>query len=341
MQKKINIGVVGLDNWYHALPYCQALSEMEGVEFIGISDKSHERAKCAAKQYGVKKWSTDHREIIENPTIDAVIITACTSQHAELSELAAINGKHILCDKPIEVSLEKADSIIQAIEKTGVKFMMNFTRRVKPHFVKAKELIQEGKIGQIVCIVETGRFLLPKSEPNSKEPGWYARRSKAGGGGFIDHAVHQFDALRWLLDDEVEQVSGYVSNLIYKEIEVEDYGIATFKFSKGAVATVESTWTVVPPAVSCDRLEIQGIKGSITVDEISHRVALYDEKGGTSYHFQFEYSDIFRSLLENFVATIRNDGSPLASAWDGRAATELILAVYQSDREGRRITLPA
>jgi len=341
MQKKINIGVVGLDNWYHALPYCQALSEMEGVEFVGISDKSHERVKCAAKQYRAKKWSTDHRKIIEDSTIDVVIITACTNQHAELSELAAINGKHILCDKPIEVSLEKADSIIQAIEKTGVKCMMNFTRRVKPHFIKAKELIQEGKIGQIVCIAETGRYLLPESEPKSKEPGWYAVRSKAGGGGFIDHGVHQFDALRWLLDDEVEQVSGYVSNLIYKEIEVEDYGIATFKFSKGVVATIESTWTVVPPAVAYDKLEIQGTKGSITIDEISHSVTFYDEKKETTYHFQFEYLDIFRSLLKNFVATIRNDSPPVSSAYDGRAATELVLAVYQSDREGgRRITLP-
>lgn len=341
MQEKINIGVVGLDNWYHALPYCQVLSEMEEVEFIGVSDESYERTKCMAKQYGVKKWSTDHREIIEDAAIDAVIITACTNQHAGLSELAAINGKQVLCDKPIEVSLEKADSIIQTIKKTEVKFMMSFTRRVKPHFIKAKEMIQKGKIGQVACIMETGRFLLPRSEPNSEEPGWYAEMAKAGGGGFVDHAVHQLDALRWFLNDEVEQVLGYTSNLVYKEIEVEDYGIATFKFNKGTVATVESTWTVVPPDAPCDRVEIQGTKGSITIDEISHRTTLYDRKGEVSYHFPFEDSDIFRKMLENFVTAIRSDRPPLASAWDGRAATELVLAVYQSAKEGRRITLPA
>jgi len=341
MDKKINFGVLGLDNWYHALPCCQVLSEMEEVEFIGISDESREKAKYTAKRYGVKKWSTDHREIIEDTAIDAVIIEARTNQHAELSKLAAINGKQILCDKPIEISLEKADSIIHTIKKTGVKFMMSFTRRVKPHFIKAKEMIQEGKIGQVICIMETGRFLLPKKAPNSEEPGWYADKAKAGGGGFIDHAVHQLDALRWFLDDEVEQVLGYKGNLVYKEIGVEDYGIATFKFSKGTVATVESTWTVVSPDVPCDRVEIQGTKGSITIDEISHKTTLYDKKGEISYHFQFEDLDIFRKLLGDFVGAIRNDRLPLASAWDGRAAIELVLAAYQSAKEGRRITLTA
>ena len=337
--EKINIGVVGLDNWYHAFPYCQVLSEMKEVEFVSISDESHEKAAYIAKQYGVKKWSSNHREVIEDPTINAVIITACTNQHAELSELAATNGKHILCDKPIEVSLEKADSIIQIIKKTEIKFMMSFTRRVKPHFVKSKELIQQGKVGEIICITETGRYLLSRSGPECKEPGWYAEGVKAGGGGFVDHAVHQLDALRWLLNDEAEQVLAYTNNLVHKEIEVEDYGIATFKFSKGTVATVESTWTVVPPAVPCDKLEIQGTKGSITVDEISHRVTVYDEERETSYHFQFEYLEIFRKLLESFVTTIRNDSPPLASAWDGRAATELALAAYQSAKEGKSVTL--
>lgn len=353
--KKIRLGVVGLNNWYHAYPFTDVASKSSDVELVVIADEEAEHAKWGAEKYGAKRWTTDLESVVNDPDIDAIVLTVYTTRHAEMGIKAAKKGKHILCDKPIEATFEKSIEFAKAVKENNIKLHMSFPRRFSPQYIKAKELIQSGAIGEPIAIVETGRWPLPRVKPTDTSIGWYADPKKAGVGAFGDHAVHQVDSYRWLLEDEVEEVQGKMANLVYKDFEVEDYGIAILKFKRGVVATVESSWTTNLPGQVLNELFIQGSKGDITISRKAPQLTLHYKNDIVDGGIQLDINEgpiievvaghnirynQYRGVFESFIKSVLEDKPTAANEDDGVAAVEIFEAAYLSDKEKRVVKLP-
>lgn len=349
--KSLRIGLVGLHNHYHAIPFADELQKgIEGLELVAVSDDREELVKEFGERRLKGNWTIDSLGLIARDDIDAVIITSYTSAHAEQVEASARHGKHVLLDKPIATTLADADRIVQASKE--VKVLLAYLLRFLPAYREAFRALENGAVGKPVSgfysIRVPASFI--KDHPGADHLGWYADPVKGGGGGFLDHGVHFTDFFRWFFNSEPVSVVATIGNLTYPELGTDDYGIATYTLESGAVVTVESTWHAAgwfAPLTSPDRATINGTRGEIELHyqkspqiEIQGIDFPWGQRRYVDYTGPARYEECYRNLLIEFRDTILEDRAPVPSAADGRAALEMILAAYESSRTGRRVTFP-
>lgn len=346
----IRIGIVGLHNHYHAYPFAHELQRgIEGLSLVGVADERGELAEKFGAQFDCD-WTTDYAELINREDVDAVIVTSYTSIHADHVALAAAAGKPVLLDKPISTSLEDADRIVESAKQ--VKVMLAYLLRYLPAYRQVKEAVDAGAVGDLVSGFYSIRFPVGAitDSPDSTEQGWYTDPVRGGGGGFLDHGVHFTDFFRWFFGSEPRTVTAHMGSLTYKDLGVEDYGIATYTLENGAIVTVESTWHAADyfgPLSSPDHASLSGTKGEI---ELHYQKSPQYEIQGTEDPWkgrryvdltgEERYDACYRDMLVEFERVIREDGDPVPSAQDGRAALEMILGAYESHRTGTRIEFP-
>lgn len=346
----IGIGIVGLHNHYHAYPFAKELVRgLPGLHLVGVADERADLVEQFAGEYGCE-WTTDYAELIRRDDVDAVIVTSYTSAHADHVELAAAAGKPVLLDKPISTTMADADRIVAAGKQ--VKIMLAYLLRFLPAYQAIKAQVDEGAVGDLVSGFYSIRFPVGAitDRPGVTEQGWYADPIRGGGGGFLDHGVHFTDFFRWFFQSEPVSVTANTGSLTYKDLGVEDYGIATYKLANGAIVTVESTWHApdyFAPLNSPDHASLSGTEGEI---ELHYQTIPQTELQGTKepwlgrrymdFTGEDRYEACYRNLLIAFEESIRLDTEPVPNAEDGRAALEMILAAYESDRTGRRISFP-
>ncbi len=341
----VRIATLGMANWYHAYPFAKIVSETPGAKLIAVTDDDEQRLAWIRERHPGVAIRPDYASILDDPDIDAVIINAVTSEHADLAVAAAAKGKHVLCDKPLEINLDRANKIVAAFHNTKLVFAAALTRRPRPINQMIRRIIQDGTIGEVLALIEVGRFGFPQSGPLTKAPGWYGNKALAGFGAFADFGTHEMDMACWLLGGKVKSVSGKLANLLHKVDEVDDYGIATLEFDSGAIATLESSWITHGPGTNS--LFIQGTKGSIALEGSLkvNTAALNWEVNDTSKEYMNVHGinlrvDGFRQVLENFVACIRGEETvPYANLDDVIAVTRLLDAVSESDRTGKTASL--
>ena len=333
MSNTINIGIVGMENWYHAFPFAHLIDANPNARLVAVSDDDDDRLDWIRERHPKADIRSSHASIIDDPAIDAVVINAATADHAALATAAAARKKHVLCDKPLEVSVAKAEEIVHAFHGTNLVFAAAFTRRPRPINRLIRRLIREGEIGDVLAAIEVGRFGFPRKSPRSAEPGWYGSKARAGFGGFADFGTHQIDMLRWMFGAEVTGVSGRLANLLHKVEEVDDYGVATLQFENGVIATVESSWVTHGPGTNA--LFIQGSAGSITLDDtlrVNTPKMTWEVKDTSKEYLSVHGINLrvdgFRQVLDNFVACVTGEEStPLASLDDAVAVTRVLEAV--------------
>lgn len=356
MVNEIRLAIVGLHNWYHAYPFALAAKHIPGVKVVAVGHDDADQLKQYAEYHGIKEYSTDMERIIRKKDVDAVIITANTSAHAKLAEVACEEGKHILCDKPLEASLEKAHEMIKNVEKAGVKFQVAFGFRNEPEFRKVVEIVDSGSIGEIVNFYFSVHSPIPGGWITTREPGWYADPVKSGGGAFLDHAVSEFDGLRFAVKKEAKKVGGMRGNLIYKNLKVEDYGVAQVEFGDNLKGIVEASWIAVPPAgyretyslygtdgnvaLIGDKILLNGkiLKGLIGKEEISLNPSTLDFFKAIPGLVEYPIDEWYQ-LLVPFIKAIREDKNPNQPIHDGLKALELCLATFESDRTKKTVDM--
>jgi predicted dehydrogenase len=348
---RLRLGLVGLHNHYHAIPFADELQRgIEGLELVAVSDER----ESLVKEFGEKRlngdWTTDSLALISRKDIDAVIITSYTSAHAEQVEAAAVQGKHILLDKPIATTLADADRIVAASSK--VKILMAYLLRFLPAYREALKAAEVGAIGKLVSGIYSIRVPAEfiKDHPGADNLGWYADPIKGGGGGFLDHGVHFTDFFRWFFKTDPASVVSTIGNLTYPELGTDDYGIATYTMQSGAMVTVESTWHAggwFAPLTSPDRATVNGTRGEIELHyqkspqiEIQGIDDPWRQRRYVDYTGRERYDDCYRNLLIEFRDMIKVDREPSPSAADGRVALEMVLAAYEANRTGKRVNFP-
>jgi UDP-N-acetylglucosamine 3-dehydrogenase len=334
--KMLRVGILGYDH-VHVLRYVPAFSHAEHARSTKIAapDANRAVAKRDADSIGARFYE-DVEGFFED--LDAIYVATTPGEHRAVIERAAEHGVHILCDKPLALNVRDADAIIKSAAAAGINLMVPFNPRFQIPFIRTKELIDGGELGELQYIYAVKYGKSPKTI-SGMDTTWFYEPAKAGFGGFGDIGIHAIDALRWLSGSEVTRVYADIGNRIDTAIGIDDFGCMTLSFANGVTAVLTAGWANPPgyPRGLDVRFEILGTKGVALIEKPYHDFLISDAD-------RREEQDWWRvdiqSAVNEFVASVLEDRAPAITGEDGRAALEVLIAGYRSAGEGKVVTLP-
>lgn len=330
MNEAVRIGLVGLGRIgrVHA---ANLAGRIPGARLVRMVDADEAVVRHAAPK-GVE-WSTRYEDLLEDPEIEAIIVASPTPLHAEMAEAAAAAGKHVFCEKPVSLDLERSLQITEAVRKAAVMMQVGFQRRFDPDYRAAHQKISAGHIGEV--------YLFRTSLRDMRSPGFdYIKDS---GGFFADVTVHDFDAARWLVGEvsEVTAVGAALSDPGFEEADDIDNAVITLRFANGALGVIDNS-RVAGYGYECSS-EILGHRGTLRVG--NHRrvqvETLIPGRSCRDYVSDFieRFSDAYREEMEHFVRVVRGAEEQGPGGADAAAATVLARAADRSYREGKTVRL--
>jgi myo-inositol 2-dehydrogenase/D-chiro-inositol 1-dehydrogenase len=334
MSDRVNVGLIGAGRIgrLHAEHLAFRIPQ---ANLLAVSDIILEAAQKCTAEFGVPTAARDHRTIMENPDIQAVIICSSTDTHSQMIEEAAGAGKHIFCEKPIDHDLARIDRALAAVEKAGVKLQIGFNRRFDPNFRRVRELVAAGEIGQPHILRITSRDPAPP-------PIEYV---KVSGGIFLDMTIHDFDMARYLIGSEVEEIYAVGGVMVDPEIGKAgdiDTVIITLRFENGVIGTIDNSRRA---AYGYDqRVEVFGSGGMVAVSNKTPDSAVVSDgqsvHGPLPLHFFIErYVDSYVAEMQAFIECVQQDQTPPVTGIDGRVPVVMGYAARKSYEENRPVRL--
>jgi UDP-N-acetyl-2-amino-2-deoxyglucuronate dehydrogenase len=340
---KIGFALVGTG--MAGLTHARELGLVRDAELVAVCSRSEDRVREFAREFGIPAWYTDYRELLKNPYVDVINVLVPTGQHAEVTIAAAHAGKHVLVEKPLEISLERADEMIRTCaslkRKLGVIFQMRFGSVAN----KLRHAVQSGALGRV--------FLADAFDKSSRTAAYYASadwrgtQELEGGGCLMTQSIHIVDLLQYVVGP-VRSVNGRVATMIH-DIDVEDTATALVSFENGAMGVIESTSSIRPALKS--RLELHGENGTIVANAQYDQILFWNVKGLPQEEFEpnislgdiddpWAYPQVrHRIQLQDMVDAIREDRDPVLTGVDARVSLAINLAIYESSRNGGREVL--
>jgi len=329
----IKIGIVGLGRIgkVHLFNIQQLISGASVIAACSRSEKSLEYAK----KHSVKGLFTSFDDMLSEGGIDAVIIASPTSLHFEHLKLAIAAGKHIFCEKPIDLSIENVKEIKSLLDANPVKFMVGFNRRYDPNVLKIKKELNEGRLGapQSVKII-------------SRDPGPPPMEYiKTSGGLFLDMAIHDFDLARYLMNSEITEVYSTASifgDLPLETVEDVDTAVTILKFKNKGFATIENSRN---STYGYDqRIEVFGEKGLLSAQNKSDDSVYFANNSG--FHrpkpvgfFIERYKESYINILDSFVQCLEQNKDLELTFQDGLQSLAISLAAEKSSKQNRTVLL--
>jgi len=326
--KQVRIGVVSFEHM-HALGYTQILKQLEGVELVGIADGDSNRGSTMAEQFQTI-WYPDYHQLLACG-LDGVIICTNNSLHCQVSVDAAKEGIHILVEKPFALNAAQAQLMLDTAAEHHVRIMNAFPMRFNPNVIAAKRMVEQGEIGDILCITGINHGKIPS--------GWFLDPQLSGGGAVMDHTVHLADLIRWFTGSEYQQVYCESGELIHSK-HIDDAGLVMVELENGVFASIDCSWAhhrnyPIWPQVD---MEIIGTKGSLEVKAFGQVNHLVDEAGGRIEDRTWN-EDGDEGLIREFIDVCRTGKKPQASGLDGARALEVALAAYRSTVTHERVAV--
>ncbi len=343
-QDTIGFGVIGCG--VIAPFHAQSVQAAQGAELVACCDIVVEKAKAFAEKFGIKQYYRDLDEMLKQDNVQAVNICTPSGLHAQNGIAAAQAGKHIMCEKPLDVTLEAIDAFICAAEQYNVKLGGIFQRRTYPISQLVRNAVRGGKLGKLVlgdCYQK-----LFRSHEYYASGDWRATWELDGGGALMNQGVHGIDLLLWIMG-RVRRVSAFARHLV-RNIPVEDTAIAILEYETGALGVIEGTTSITPGEPT--RFEFHGDDGTIILEESTIRkwhcgdereapaMPQVDTGGGGVSDPAAIGAGGHMLLIQDLVNAIREDREPLIPGREARRAVELILAIYRSERTGCPVELP-
>jgi len=319
--EKLQVGMLSFEHM-HAFSYASVLKQLPDAQLVAAWDDDPQRIEQCGKQFEIPRCTTSLDEILSLP-LDAVVICSRNTTHLELAHRAAEAGKHILCEKPIATTVEDGQAMIDICAKAGVKLMVAFPCRYVPQMARAKEIVQQGKLGEIFAVKTTNHGSMPG--------GWFTRPELSGGGAVLDHTVHVIDLLRWMTGLEVSRVYAEMDTRLH-DLPCEDVGLLTFTLGEKIFGTLDTSWSR-PSSYSIwgdVTLRFVGSQGILEVDGFPQALHIYDNAAEKQHEALSGGDNADAELIKDFLAAIREDRSPSVSGEDGLRALEVALAAYRS-----------
>ncbi len=331
--KKVNLAILGIGR-IGKIHLNNILRHFPEAQVVAVADTNYP-ADQFKKEFPSIFFSSDPAEVVVKPNVEAVIICTPTSSHAAMIELAIQSGKHLFCEKPVDLSLARTRSLVEMAKAAKIKLMLGFNRRFDPDFMEAFKSIRAGRIGDIQVVKIT-----------SRDPGLppldYIKNS---GGLFMDMAIHDFDMARYLMGKEVKEV--YAKGLVLIDPKVASAGdvdtaLTTLVFEDGTYAVVDNSREAIYGYDQ--RIEVFGSKGMLVVENNLHnRNVIYDKTGIHQAlpldFFMDRYAASYVNEIKHFIDSLVNNAVLPVSGDDGLKATVIAVAAKKSVTEGRAVAI--
>jgi len=330
--KKLKFAVAGLGRIGKI--HLENLLQMNNVKVVAVMDPTEE-SKQYARDKGISNVTSTYEAMLASEDIDVVVICSPTDTHADYVEMAAKAGKHIFCEKPLDLSLERVLEVLEVVKDTKIKLMIGFNRRFDKEFKKVKDLVSEGAIGEHHLVKITSRD--PGAPPVS-----YIEKS---GGLFLDMTIHDFDMARFIVGKEVDEV--YAKGAVLVDSAIGEAGdidtaVITLTYSDGTMAIIDNSRE---SAYGYDqRVEVFGSKGMVKADNNlhdSHQLfTSQGRQGSLPLHFFLErYAKAYKTEMSDYVKSLENDSAVPANGNDGLQSLKIGLAAIKSVQENRPVRL--
>jgi 1,5-anhydro-D-fructose reductase (1,5-anhydro-D-mannitol-forming) len=330
MEKCVRWAFIGASIWARTrmIPAVQAVERSAAV---GVFSTSRERGEAFREQAGLERAYASVGELLSDPDVDAVYISTRNDLHAEQTIAAASAGKHVLCEKPLSVSVEDGMRMVNACAEAGVALGTNHHLRGTATIRTMRGLLANGAIGELIAARVFHASLLPESMRT-----WRLDRKDSGAGVILDLTVHDVDTIRFLLDDDIVEVMAMTANQGMATEPVEDSVMGALRMRAGQLVCFHDAFTV-PQAGS--GIELHGSDGSL----IGRDVMSADPVGEVLLRRsgiieEIEIPDrwpLYEHAIRCFNRAVRKEGEPLTSGQDGLAAVAVAVAAAASARTGR------
>jgi predicted dehydrogenase len=338
-EKQIGFGIIGAGviSEVHA----RAIESIDNAHLAGVYSLTKNKAEALAAKYNCAAYATLD-EMLARPEIDIVCICTPSGVHRDPAIKSIAAGKHCLIEKPLEVTLEKCDEIIEAAKKAGVKVGVIFPSRFYEPAQLLKKALDEKRFGNLV--LGDAYVKWSRSAEYYKSGKWRGTWEYDGGGALMNQGIHSVDLLQWYMGP-VASVQAVTGNIRHKNIEVEDTVVATLKFASGALGTIECSTAVFPGALK--RIELAGTEGTAVLEESNlvkweFKNATADDEvvkklmsaANVSHGGVSNPADIsmvgHKNQIEDMIRAVRTGTSPSIDGVEGRKSVEIVLAIYKS-----------
>ena len=327
----MNVGLVGAGNISdtHARAALAA-----GLQIAGVYGDNHGKAHQLADRYGAAAFSTLDA-LLAHPSLEVVIIGSPSGCHAQQAIAAARSGRHVLIEKPLDISTARIDHLLREVTRAGVVCGVCFQDRLKPAVVDMKRRIDAGEIGTLLLATGEVKWFRPPEYYSTSR--WRGTWAFDGGGALMNQGIHTVDLMLYLLG-EVRSVSGLISTRFH-EIEAEDTATMLVEFVNGAHGTLDVTTAAYPGAPR--RLRITGSKGSLWLegDQLSDASAPRETVPENAVSATVSDASAHQRIIEDFVDAIRSGRRPICDGAEGRRSVAVVEAVYRSARDQTPIAL--
>jgi len=345
----IGFGIIGcgMIARFHA----RAIADVRGARLVACYDVVPEAADRLAESTGCQAYH-DLGEMLADPAVEVVTVGTPSGAHLKPAVAAARAGKHVIVEKPLEITLRRCDRIIQECEEAGVLLSTIFPSRFHDSAREVKRAIDDGRFGQLTLGDAYVKWYRKQQYYDSGE--WRGTWELDGGGALMNQAIHSVDLLAWFMGP-VAEVTAHFGLLAHRRIAVEDAAVATLRFANGALGVIEASTAVYPGHLK--RIEIHGSDGSAVMEEediirwhfrkrkprdkvIEHRMhSRVSGGGGAADPADIGHHGHTRQFADVLKA-IKRGGQPLIDGHEGRRSVEIILAIYKAAESGRAVPLP-
>ena len=338
---KVGMGFIGSGFLANKLAWCYR--RMPDVELVAVSSRTEGHAREFARRYGLKAWYTDYREMLKRDDVDAVNICVPNYLHASTTIASAENGKHVLCTKPLAITMDEAEDMVSACKRSNVTLMYGENWLYTPATIKMRSLIEEGALGRVLAI--------EAREQHSGSHSPYATKRKYAGGGVLIHmAVHPIGFIMHMMDKPVRKVYAELGNLLH-DLEGEDYAVVLMRFEGGGLGIAQSNY--ITKGGMQDRIEIYGSEGMAFINLThSNPIRIYSDvgysyvvekatmsRGWTSPVIEENIQYGFYNMTRHFVDCILGDKEPISTGEFGREVLRVVFAGYESNEKGKAVKL--
>lgn len=345
----IGFGIVGCG--VIAPIHARSISEIEGACLVAVSDVVKAKGDELAREYGVDAY-TDYRELIQRDDVVAVSLCVPSGMRCEIGEACVKAGKHVLSEKPLEVTTAKVDRLIRAADDAGVKLGCVFQSRFADGPRAVRKAVEEGRFGRLV--LGDAYIKWYRSQEYYDSGDWRGTRSLDGGGALMNQGIHQVDLLLWFMGP-AKRVQARCALVNHDGLEVEDLACALIEFENGAMGVIEASTAIWPGHPG--RIEVHGTRGGAVLEDGRLKFWRFEEETGEDAAILKALgedgtlgsgaSDPIGSLsheghlrqIEDFVRALREDRAPFVEGREGRKAVALIEAIYASAESGEAVAL--
>ena len=340
-ESRLKIGIVGIGTI--AGIHAQALQESGNSELHSVYSRSENNARGMGEKHDVG-WHTDWNAFISDAELDAVSVCTPSGNHLEYGEMAAIAGKHVIIEKPIEVTLERAKGLVRVCEGNGVALAVIYQSRFVPEIHALKRKLDEKVVGRL--LMGDARIKWFWGQDYYDSGAWRGTLALDGGGVLINQAIHTIDLLQWFMGD-VESIYGNTGTLTHERLEGEDNAVALIKFKSGAFGVIQGSTSIQP--AQARRIELHGENGTIVVNGDDVKIlkagsdqAEQEKKGkasGASSPLAGFSPDPHKFQFEAIADAISKGMEPPVSGKDSLKSLAIVLATYASSKSNLPVNM--